>query len=44
MAAILTKEKPYSTQPNRRTLAAFTATSTPEKPSIHHQPGRPGAQ
>ena len=44
MAATLTNDSTYSTAPNSPTPTALTATSTAEKPRIHHQPGRPGAQ
>ena len=44
IAAILIAEKAYSTAPNSRTLARFTASSARANPAIHHKPGTPGAQ
>ncbi|CAJ6544695.1 Uncharacterised protein [Burkholderia pseudomallei] len=44
IAAILTTENPYSTEPNTSTLSALTNTSTAEKPAIQTQPGTAGSQ
>ncbi len=44
MAVTLIAENQYSTAPKTFTLRAFTPIRSPEKATIHSQPGRVGNQ